>query len=91
MAWAFKPQCKEKYIRMGLKIDFNVGANMDHHNLLKPICDAIELAGIIDNDKHIDDKIIMMPPTRHKRGQPDQITVEIIGGWPAGKSKEENK
>lgn len=81
LSWTFKAGCQEKFSKMGIKIKSKIGKTADHQNLLKPICDALERAGIIDNDRSIG-KILLLEPTRHKRGQPDEITVEIIGGWP---------
>ena len=81
MAWTFKAGCRERFCKMGVRITMTVGPLMDHHNLLKPICDALEQAGIIDNDRNIG-KTVMEEPQRHEQGEVDIIEVEIIGGWP---------
>ena len=51
---------------------------MDKQNLLKPICDAVELAGIIKNDRDID--VLMLMPAVHTRGdKQDHIYIWING------------
>lgn len=55
-----------------------VGALVDDQNLFKPVLDAIERAGIVDNDRNIGWKR-MAPPERHPQGQDDEIMILITG------------
>ena len=49
----------------------------DKQNLVKPICDAIERSGLIENDRDIRDIHVPAAET-HARGEPDQIELEIV-------------
>ena len=62
---------------LNLTMECRVGPLMDDQNLLKPVCDAIERSGLLENDRDIKRKVIE-PATRHKRGQPDTITMYLM-------------
>ena len=79
MVWTFKAQGgKVLFTYPDVLIHASVGPLVDDHNLFKPILDAIERAGLVDNDRNIRWKR-MAPPDRHPRGQDDEITVILTG------------
>ena len=57
-----------------VELRMNVGPLADHHNFCKPILDAIEKSGLIENDRLAGD-VFMPVPLRHKRGLPDEVTI----------------
>ena len=57
-----------------VELRMNVGPLADHHNYCKPILDAIEKSGLIENDRLAGD-VFMPIPLRHKRGLPDELTI----------------
>lgn len=85
MAWTFRGQIPagRVYGRPDVIIVMSVGPRLDHHNMHKPILDAIERAGLVKNDRDIG-WVKMAPPERHPQGQEDEITV-ILTGELAGK------
>jgi len=78
LAWEVKAQCKTKFRRVNLMISVELAnKRIDKQNLLKPICDAVELSGIIKNDREID--TIMLMPIVHARDKQDHIYLFING------------
>jgi len=77
LAWAIKGEsgCRV-YRKISLIIHVTLNNRMDHHNLIKPVCDAIEQSGIIMNDKNIED-IRLRPAERHRQGEKDEIILMI--------------
>ena len=76
LAWEIKATCKKKYKQISLCISFALKSRVDKQNLLKPICDAIELSGIIKNDRQIG-HISLLPAIR--REKEDEIFIAIRG------------
>ncbi len=76
LAWEIKAACKKKYEQISLYVSFALKSRVDKQNLLKPICDAIELSGIIKNDRQIG-KITLMPAI--SREKDDEIFIAIRG------------
>ncbi len=76
LAWAIKAAIPEQWAALDLTMQCDVGPLMDDHNLLKPVCDAVERSGLLANDREIKHRHLM-PATRHKRGQPDTIRLEL--------------
>ncbi len=62
---------------LDLTMQCDIGPLVDDQNLLKPVCDAVERSGLLQNDRDIKRKIINLA-TRHKRGQPDTITMCLM-------------
>jgi Holliday junction resolvase RusA-like endonuclease len=78
MTIVFKTQWQRTYTAPDVLIHTEIGPRMDHHNLGKPILDALQAAGVIDNDKHIG-WLTFSPPDRHKNGEPDKLIIFIRG------------
>jgi Holliday junction resolvase RusA-like endonuclease len=79
MTWKFHSQkAGIEFARPDVLIVVSVGTKMDHHNLHKPILDALERAGIIDNDRNVG-WVRMAPPEKHPQGQLDKVTVILTG------------
>ena len=76
LAWAIKAETSVKWAALNLTMQCDVGPLMDDHNLLKPVCDAIERSGLLANDREIRHRILL-PATRHKRGRMDTIRLEL--------------
>ena len=79
MIWTFKVQAAGiRFDCPDVLICVSVGPRVDHHNLHKPILDAIERAGLVDNDRNVR-WVRMAPPERHPQGQDDKITIILTG------------
>jgi len=65
-----------KYDKISLIIHVNINNRMDHHNLIKPICDGIQRSGIIDDDKNIG-YVSLLPAERHSQVKLDEIIIMI--------------
>jgi len=73
LAWTIRAEAKgQRYKRLDIAIDSKVNAWVDHQNLCKPICDAVQRSGLIENDKMIGN-IWMQEAKRHKKGELDEI------------------
>jgi Holliday junction resolvase RusA-like endonuclease len=82
-------KCKEDLIRMireqlpewwepmseGVEIEIGVHTYKDLSNVAKVICDALQGAKVIKNDRYID--ILRMYKTPTKRGSLDTVSIEI--------------
>lgn len=64
------------YPRADLLVTCSLSPQFDHHNLIKPLCDAIEKARVVKNDRDIG-VVTMWPPKRHKPGEQDEIWLFI--------------
>ena len=62
------------------KIKITTQMYIDIDNPIKPIFDAIQAKGIIDNDKNIVDLQIIKIPI--KKGSPGSINIKIMGDCP---------
>ena len=79
MIWIFKVQAAGiRYNYPDILMCVSVNSRVDHHNLHKPILDAIERSGLVDNDKNVG-WVRMAPPERHPQGQDDKITIILTG------------
>ena len=79
LAWEIKAGCKKKFKRVNLMISVELAnKQMDKQNLLKPICDAVEFAGIIKNDRDIE-VLMIMPAVLSKDDKQDHIYMWING------------
>ena len=77
LAWTIKGAAiSTRWAALDLTMQCDVGPLMDDHNLLKPVCDAIERSGLLGDDREIKDRHLL-PATRHKRGHPDTIRLEL--------------
>jgi Holliday junction resolvase RusA-like endonuclease len=57
------------------------GSRKDRNNLIKAVCDALEIAGIIDNDRELNRSHFNMEPVQElPRGADDEITLLLSGG-----------
>ena len=75
LAWAIRAEMAgNQWKALDLTMSCELGPLADDQNLLKPVCDAIERSGLLENDRDIKRKVIE-PATRHKRGQPDTIAM----------------
>lgn len=77
IAWAIKVECQQSLGHVNLLISSSLNRSFDHHNLSKPICDAIERAGVVENDRNIG-IVTLWPPERHKRNEIDEIRIFIM-------------
>ena len=77
IAWAIKAECQQPLGHVNLLIASSLNRSFDHHNLSKPICDALERAGVVENDRNIG-IVTLWPPERHKRGCIDEIRIFIM-------------
>ena len=84
LAYTFRSQCRSRFAEMDVSIAVSVSRRTDHHNLIEPICDALETAGIIDDDRHIGEMVVSKPE-RHKRGEPDEIRIILTNCREAGR------
>jgi len=77
IAWAIKiaSGCKI-FKKVSLRIHVKLSNRKDHHNIIKPICDAIERSGLINNDKNIK-YIKLMPAERHNGNESYEIFLMI--------------
>jgi Holliday junction resolvase RusA-like endonuclease len=78
LAYQIRGYTRKRYKTCDLLLSFELSRQIDHHNLLKPICDAIEAAGVVKNDRDIGN-ILLMKPVRHKNGEDDYIQIHITG------------
>jgi len=77
LAWTIKAQYPAiRYEKISVIISVTVSNRLDHHNLHKPILDAIQESGMIGNDRNIM-FITWLPAERHKQGEPDEIILMI--------------
>ena len=58
-----------------MKIVVSLWKIADTDNIIKPVQDALQLAGAIENDKFIRD--ILIKRKYHKRGEPDEIEISL--------------
>jgi len=73
LSWAIKAAAGNVcYDKLSVIINVCVSKRMDHHNLHKPIMDAIQLSGLLKNDKNIH-FISWTPPEWHKEGEVDTV------------------
>lgn len=59
-----------------LAMQWSVGTAADDQNLMKPVCDAIERAMVVKNDRDIGVKIIV-PGPRHRKGEQDRMLLGL--------------
>ena len=77
LAWAIRAErVGKQWEALDLTMQCEVGPLMDDHNLLKPVCDAIQCSGLLADDREIRHRHLL-PARRHKRGQPDTIHLEL--------------
>ena len=62
--------------KINLLIHVTIWKMRDKQNLLKPICDAVQRSGLIENDRDIE-TIHIMPAEYHKRDELDHIWLFI--------------
>jgi len=82
LAWEIRAQTREKYRTINLMISFELATRpknqeIDKQNLLKPICDAVELSGLIKDDKQIG--VIMLMPVVESKDRADHLYLFING------------
>ena len=77
LAWTIKAQLPGiQYSKVDMIVELCLGAQADHHNFLKPILDAVQKAGVVENDIDIE-TIILQAPKRHRRGEADEIILRF--------------
>lgn len=62
--------------KVDVEIWMSVSSRRDHHNVIEPIFDAMQKAGIVKNDKLIEE-VLLHRPHRHKQGRPDEVVIVI--------------
>jgi Holliday junction resolvase RusA-like endonuclease len=77
IAWAIKAECRQSFGHINILVASSLGKSFDHHNLSKAICDALERADVVENDRNIG-IVTLWPPERHKRGAIDEIRIFIM-------------
>lgn len=75
LAWECKMRYKHFNGPVSVRMVVTVGKRMDAHNLEKPIFDALETAGIVDNDKQI--LYHSMRAVVKKKDEDDRITIVV--------------
>jgi Holliday junction resolvase RusA-like endonuclease len=68
-------KAKRGYIKSPYKIRIEAEIYQDYDNILKPIADALQAAGVIDNDKNIVEAHIIKTPV--KKGQLGSLKVYL--------------
>lgn len=53
VAWACKPHLERFKGSVSVRLFMELNPRMDAQNIIKPVLDALELAGVIDNDKQV--------------------------------------
>ena len=76
MAEARRQAGIRKYRSLSLVVQCSIGPLLDGQNLLKPICDAVERSGVLDNDRHLGHRL-MLPDERHPKGETDTILLNL--------------
>jgi len=74
LTWQFRADMKPIAGKFDIAVKMRVHHMTDDHNFLMPVFDALEKAGIIENDRKAELKIIY-PPDRHGNGEDDIIQV----------------
>ena len=75
LAWTIRAETKgHRYKRLSITINSKINAWVDHQNLCKPICDAVQRSRLIENDRKIAN-IWMQEAQRHKKGELDEISL----------------
>jgi Holliday junction resolvase RusA-like endonuclease len=82
LALMFRAQaCGRKLQRPDIRIQVSISAMMDKTNLIKATCDALQIAGVVENDSEFNHSTLVMPPAIvHPRGQDDRIDIFLTGG-----------
>ena len=77
LAMWIRANCKHKFhtASINVKITICIYTLMDSDAIIKPVFDAMEDSGIIDDDKYIQDFQVIRHS--HKRGDRDSIKIEI--------------
>jgi hypothetical protein len=79
MALLFRAQAKGKTFDFpDVIICADIGPTMDHHNLIEPVMDALQMSGVIANDRNVG-WVKCAPAERHPAGQDDEIIVLLLG------------
>lgn len=60
-------------------------SRIDRNNLIKATCDALQLAGVIDDDHELNYSHFHLEPVQEADGADAEITVVLTGGKPASK------
>jgi hypothetical protein len=71
------------YYRPDVRIQATLarGSQLDRNNLIKAICDALQIARIIKNDRELNySHMHLEPVTEHDKGKDDEICVYLTGG-----------
>jgi Holliday junction resolvase RusA-like endonuclease len=80
IGWAIKAQTLKRYKTLqSVMISATLDSASDHHNLVDVILDALEVCGLIVNDRDVG-AVVSMPCSRHKRGESDEIWLFIQEG-----------
>ena len=80
IGWTIKQVTYKRYKNLqSVMITAVLDPAADHHNLVDVVLDALQACGLIVNDR--DAGVVMsMPPSRHKRGETDEIWLFIQEG-----------
>lgn len=79
LAYTLRAQKVPQFESPSVMIAATLPARFDHMNLVDPVCDALELAGVVENDNDLAD-VHILKPDRHKRGEDSHIVLFIDGG-----------
>lgn len=79
MVLMFRSQAKGRtFTHPDVMVITCLGRSMDHHNLVEPVMDALQMSGVIGNDRDVG-WVSCAPPTRHERGKDDIIEILLTG------------
>ena len=81
LAWSFRSQCRDRFERIDIEIVVELRSRRsDKQNYLKPICDALVRAGIVEDDNAQIGQIVLVPPLPWQtRPKEDVITINVTG------------
>ena len=77
LAWSFRSQCRDRFERIDIEIVVELRSRRsDKQNYLKPICDALVRAGIVEDDNAQIGRIVLSPPLGWGR-PPEEDSIKI--------------
>ncbi len=77
LAWVIRAETVgNQWEALDMTMQCEVVPLVDDHNLLKPVCDAIQRSGLLADDREIKHRHLL-PARRHKRGLADTIHLEL--------------
>lgn len=80
LSWAFRSQCPDRFERIDIEVVLDLRSpRSDKQNYLKPICDALVRAGIVEDDNEQIGLIALVPRIPLRRPEEDSIKIYLTG------------